>query len=289
MINQYRALDPNGEYFGHHGILKQRWGVRNGPPYPLGSGKGSARTAAQTLANGAKRGASAVAKYGGKAVNSFNSIKAKKQAEVDSKNEYAKQAKAHRKQMKKGYHELTDDDLDKRIARLTKEQRYKQLIESVYPDPQKKPGMLNSMGNELGKTLLKSVNDSLGKSINKAIDKMINGEEEGPGKWWDDAAVLAMSPSQQKKALQIRKDWGTGMKGAEDARNVVAKELNKKIAESTKHVKSFSETWDEMTGSSGSQYNYDSWLANDNSYVAGMTNGAMSGDNFDYYYSNWTY
>jgi hypothetical protein len=26
------------EYLYHHGILKQKWGVRNGPPYPLGGG-----------------------------------------------------------------------------------------------------------------------------------------------------------------------------------------------------------------------------------------------------------
>jgi hypothetical protein len=32
-----RPIYPNELY--HHGIKGQRWGVRNGPPYPLGSGK----------------------------------------------------------------------------------------------------------------------------------------------------------------------------------------------------------------------------------------------------------
>ena len=29
-------------YLAHHGILGQKWGVRNGPPYPLGAGQHSA-------------------------------------------------------------------------------------------------------------------------------------------------------------------------------------------------------------------------------------------------------
>ena len=30
------------DYLAHHGILGQKYGVRNGPPYPLGSGDHSA-------------------------------------------------------------------------------------------------------------------------------------------------------------------------------------------------------------------------------------------------------
>ena len=36
-----------GDYLSHHGILKQKWGVRNGPPYPL---KGGAYTPAEKKA-----------------------------------------------------------------------------------------------------------------------------------------------------------------------------------------------------------------------------------------------
>lgn len=35
--NLYRPPYPNELY--HHGIKGQTWGIRNGPPYPLGSGK----------------------------------------------------------------------------------------------------------------------------------------------------------------------------------------------------------------------------------------------------------
>ena len=38
-MNDYRYL--NAIY--HHGIKGQQWGVRNGPPYPLGAGAKSAK------------------------------------------------------------------------------------------------------------------------------------------------------------------------------------------------------------------------------------------------------
>ena len=31
-LNDYRS------YLSHHGIMGQKWGIRNGPPYPLGGG-----------------------------------------------------------------------------------------------------------------------------------------------------------------------------------------------------------------------------------------------------------
>ena len=31
-------MPENSNYLSHHGILEQKWGKRNGPPYPLGSG-----------------------------------------------------------------------------------------------------------------------------------------------------------------------------------------------------------------------------------------------------------
>lgn len=33
---EYQAIpDPKGDYISHHGVQGQKWGVRNGPPYPL--------------------------------------------------------------------------------------------------------------------------------------------------------------------------------------------------------------------------------------------------------------
>lgn len=39
---EYYGYNDYRNYLKHHGILGQKWGKRNGPPYPLGSGKHSA-------------------------------------------------------------------------------------------------------------------------------------------------------------------------------------------------------------------------------------------------------
>ena len=52
--------DP--DYLAHHGILGMHWGDRNGPPYPLGSGKGSGRSAEEQRKTGSKVSKSGVQK-----------------------------------------------------------------------------------------------------------------------------------------------------------------------------------------------------------------------------------
>lgn len=40
-INNYGQICCD-DYLAHHGVLGQRWGKRNGPPYPLGASAHSA-------------------------------------------------------------------------------------------------------------------------------------------------------------------------------------------------------------------------------------------------------
>lgn len=205
MYSNYYALDPIGEdYIEQHGIRGQKWYHRNGPPYPLGSGKGSHRSAAEVALNNAKRGASAAIKGSAKVANSFNRIKAKKQAEVDAKNEHAKKAAEHRKQMRKGYHELSDDELNKRIDRLTKEQRYKQLVDSVYPAQPKKPGMLSSVAkggmDAVGESFKKGVSKYMDSMVNKAVDQLL-GDKEINLEWYNENVWF------DKNRTQKEIDW----------------------------------------------------------------------------------
>ena len=40
---EYYAIHLSGDPLSHHGIAGQKWGVRNGPPYPLQYGDHSKR------------------------------------------------------------------------------------------------------------------------------------------------------------------------------------------------------------------------------------------------------
>lgn len=48
-MNETFSVTFDEDYLSHHGILKQKWGHRNGPPYPLSK---SAYSAAEKKANG---------------------------------------------------------------------------------------------------------------------------------------------------------------------------------------------------------------------------------------------
>lgn len=47
----YAGIDRDPIWLEHHGILGQKWHHRNGPPYPLGSAKGSERSAKEKRLN----------------------------------------------------------------------------------------------------------------------------------------------------------------------------------------------------------------------------------------------
>ena len=104
-------------YLQHSGILNQRWGVRNGPPYPL---KPSQYSAAEKRAMKKEQKAS---------------VKAAKKERKDSLNKslktYEKDSKKKGKTVKiryKNTREMTDEELDAANKRLRAENEYNRYI-----------------------------------------------------------------------------------------------------------------------------------------------------------------
>lgn len=93
MNNLYDKPTPS-DILIHEGIGGMKWGVRNGPPYPL--------TRSQASASEKKKG--------------FKESK------------FAKNPKGLRKEIDK----LSDQELDKRLTRLEKEKRYATLLSDKY-------------------------------------------------------------------------------------------------------------------------------------------------------------
>ncbi len=98
------------EYLAHHGILGMKHGIKNGPPYPLGSGdhssseKKAATQAGISVGSSSGKG-SLDAVNSGKKVNFWSKYKAKKKAkaakEEESQNKDVETIKAEREQEKK--------------------------------------------------------------------------------------------------------------------------------------------------------------------------------------------
>ena len=172
--NYYVGSDLNGDSLSHHGVPNQKWGVRNGPPYPIqrghevhySVGKMTDKTKA-TLRNTAK---SVVGKTSSAFKNWKNGLKSdlavKPTDNMILKNWQKKQLRIS---------DLTDDDLKRRIDRKRLEETYKHALRGDFSDPKTwkgKGGGKNGGGNDEGK---KAADNILRKVGDAAIDGLTAG------------------------------------------------------------------------------------------------------------------
>jgi hypothetical protein len=112
----------------HHGILKQEWGVRNGPPYPLSN---SQKSSAEKRAEKPKKSKKSI-------------FKTKKQSNVERDQEKAA--------LNRG--KLSDEELAKRISRLESEIKLRDLTEkNLHPGRKKVKEILGSTGGKVVTTI----------------------------------------------------------------------------------------------------------------------------------------
>lgn len=131
----------NGDSLSHHGVPKQRWGVRNGPPYPLQRGRevhynlskmtGKTREA---LEKAGKVGKSKVASAGQKISSSFKNWKEGKKADLAVKpTNNALMKNWQKKQLR--ISEMSNQELQQRIDRKKLEETYKHALRGDFSDP----------------------------------------------------------------------------------------------------------------------------------------------------------
>ncbi len=149
------ALIWSPNVIAHHGILKQKWGVRHGPPYPLDE---SDKSQAQKKAAAADK----------KEESSESSSKGSSSSSSSSK--------------KKSVDEMTDKELNDAINRLRNEKTYKELTSSQKDKNTISTGKqvlngLKEVGGNVLKTSLTNIGSQtmtyvMGTEINKVLTKL---------------------------------------------------------------------------------------------------------------------
>ena len=125
-------IDVGMEYLEHHGILGQKWGKQNGPPYPLDSGDHSASEKSAAQSAGVK-----VGKSSGK--GSIENVKKPRKPKVELTPEQKREAAldaaraGDKKKISKNISNLTTDELREAAERA----RLKDQLTRVEPGSQK--------------------------------------------------------------------------------------------------------------------------------------------------------
>lgn len=144
----------------HHGIKGQKWGVQNGPPYPLNERKHS-----QVLSKAGSAIKKSVEKH-------QNKVAARKQA----KQEKAAAKAAQKQQNERNPRKMTDQQLTDNINRLRKEKEYKQLLaETRQVGRQKTQGILSRAGTRALETV---ATQAATYAARKAVSQFLSDDKE---------------------------------------------------------------------------------------------------------------
>lgn len=123
-----KILEENdvSSYLAHHGIQGQKWGVKNGPPYPLGKSVSTGKRLKT------KRGAA-----GGQS-NKMGTLDERAKRKADKKK--LKEIRKERRKIAKNASLLSDKELNDHIRRIKQENYLKKIVRENEGKREMKPG-----------------------------------------------------------------------------------------------------------------------------------------------------
>ena len=242
-IRNYRRMD---DYIAHHGILGQKWGKKNGPPYPLAAGSHSSAEKKAASAAGVKVGKSS-GKGSSEGLNITQSGQKEKPGLIGSMLEGAKNAKLN-KQRKQALEKAREAKVkkaeEKAAAEAHEAERQKALNsgdykeiqkyanESSYEELQRAMNKANAM-QTLNQKVIDSepVEPSIMDQIDKAADvvgRATNAATKGIGAWNKFAEVYNTFVDPDSMLPEIGKNWSEEKEKRIKAKQKEAKEAEEK-------------------------------------------------------------
>jgi len=171
----YTSMYSRNAELYHHGILGQKWGVQNGPPYPLDSkistGKRLRDAFSRKVESEEVRAKRLEEKAQARTTKDYK--KAEKEANKESRRDTVT-SKAVRKAKS-----MTDDELKKAVARLNFEKQYANLEKELAELNKKNPTLMQKVKNGIkneAKKQLKKTGDTVLNSITSEINKQISAK-----------------------------------------------------------------------------------------------------------------
>lgn len=127
----YDKPDLTDEFLEHHGILGQKWGKRNGPPYPLGSDESTGKRLKSSKGGIIERHKKKkTAKKRVKNLKKARAIKARKMAEEKERSRSKEDImdKKDLKAMKKRLNEFSNQEIQSVLDRIDKEAKFNEYF-----------------------------------------------------------------------------------------------------------------------------------------------------------------
>lgn len=188
MYEEYYGDNDYRDYLEHHGIKNQKWGVQNGPPYPLNAeGKASFRDKLEERRKQKKKLVRLKKARKARAAK----IKAQKREEEQVAKSKVRLGRTNLKDLKK----MSDKEVRERIARLKLEEELRKLEKGEKSRVQQ---MVEDALLDAGKQLItKTVVDAASKTIKEAFD--MDEKEKSESARNAASAKLSMETARAKK------------------------------------------------------------------------------------------
>lgn len=231
----YVGADLNGDSLSHHGVPHQKWGVKNGPPYPIqrghdvryNVGKMTSKTKSNLQKSGKIKGSSkssgnaagdAAKKVSAKVSSSFQKWKDSKKMELATKDTNSTLMKNWQKKQLR-ISDMTNEELKQRIERKRLEEGYRRALRGDFSDSKNwKNSKQTSNGENVAKSILKKVGSAAIEGIAQGLTSKISNSmtakskgkierKEARKKAMADVATAAAKERAEYRAEQRNADW----------------------------------------------------------------------------------